>query len=120
MSEESVVRVEPHEKVLLIHVEKGILDEVSSRELADEILSAVADRPTVPVVLDMSQLRFVPSAALGSLVQAAKSLKLDGRRMALIGIEFRVMKVIRVTQLHTFLEIHHTLEKAIEAFEKDS
>ena len=120
MSEPSVTSVQPHEQVLLITVEKQFLDEISSRELVDEVLTAVGERAGVPVVLDLSRLRFAPSAALGSLLQLAKSLKLDGSRMALIGIHRRVMNVIRVTQLHNVLEIHDTLEQALGAFGKHS
>lgn len=118
MSEDSVTRIQPHEQVLLLTVERRSLDVTSSRELTDEVLTAVAARAGVPVVLDLSRLRFVPSAALGSLLQLSKSLKLDGRHMALIGVGKRVMEVIRVTQLHTVIEIHDTLKQVIDALPK--
>jgi len=120
MAHTPVTRIEPHEKVLLIHVERRFLDETSSRALSDEVLTAMAERPGTAVVLDLSRLRFVPSAALGALVGLSKSLKLDGGRLGLIGIDPRVMEVIRVTQLHRVLEIHKTLEQVLAALAKRS
>lgn len=113
MSAESITEVRPHQQVLLIVVRKRSLDESSSRGLSDEVLTAAAQRPGVPVVLDLSLVRFAPSVALGQLVQLTKGLRLEGRRVALIGIDERVLQAIRVTNLHTVLEIHDALEQVL-------
>lgn len=109
-----VAVIEPHDEALLIAVQKRFLDEVSTRRLTDEVLTAAAQRTGVPVVLDMSRVRFAPSVALGLLVQLSKSFKLDGRRIALIGIDRHVRDTIRVTMLHAVLEIHDTLEQVLQ------
>jgi len=115
MSDELVTEIQPHEKVLHLVVLKRSLKEASSRQLVDEVLTAAATTPRLPIVLDLSRVRFAPSVALGSLMRLSKSLKLDGRRLALIGIDRRVMTAIRVTQLHTVIEIHDTLEQVLAA-----
>lgn len=109
----AVTEVRPHEKVILIAVKKRSLDEESTRRLYDDVLTAAAARPALPVVLDMTFVRFAPSVALGQLVQLSKGLTLDGRRLVLFGIDGRVMDAIRVTQLHQVLEIHETLEQVL-------
>ena len=111
MPAEAVVEVRPHEQVLLIEIVKRSLDESSARQLADDVLTAAADRPRVPVVLDMSKLAFAPSAAIGSLIRLSRSFKLDGRRLGLIGLHPRVLGAIKVTRLDAVLEIHNTLEQ---------
>ena len=108
-----VANIQPHEQVLLIAVQKRSLDEESARQLADKVLTAAATRPCVPIVLDMSQVRFAPSAALGSLVRLSRSFKLDGRRLVLIGVDTRVLGAIKVTRLDAVLEIYGTLERAL-------
>jgi anti-anti-sigma factor len=115
MSEESVTEVRPHEKVLLIEVAKRSLDETSARQLADNVLTAAAARPNVPVVLDLTQLGFAPSAAIGSLIRLSRSFKLDGRKLTLIGIQPRVLGAIKVTRLDAILDIHDTLEQVLLA-----
>jgi anti-anti-sigma factor len=111
MPEAHVTEIRPHEQVLLIEIVRRALDESSARQLADEVLTAAAARPNVPVVLDMTHLGFAPSAAIGSLIRLSRSFKLDGRRLVLIGIQARVLGAIKVTRLDAVLEIHDTLDQ---------
>lgn len=110
MSEEAVIQIIDHPEVNLLAVARRTLDDHATRVLTDEILTAAAHKPHLPLVLDMSQVKFAPSVALGALVQVSKSLRLDQRRIALVGIHHRIMDTIRVTRLHEVLEIHTTLE----------
>lgn len=115
----SVTELGADERVVLVVVQKRSLDELSTRELVDDVLTAASERAGVPIVLDLSRVRFAPSVALGALVQLSKSLKLDGRRIALIGLQKRVQEAIGVTQLHTVLKIYETLEQAVRALSGD-
>src|SRR5947207_13640341 len=108
---DAVTEVRPHQQVLLIAVQKGSLDDASTRQLTDDVLGAAAQTPRLPIVLDMSRVRFAPSVALGALAQMTKSFKLDGRRLALIGVSPNVMGSIRVTNLDALLEIHASLDQ---------
>jgi len=107
--------IQPHDQVIWIAIHKRSLDDSAVHEVMDDVLTAAAERAGLPVVLDMSQVRFAPSVALGLLVKLSKSFKLDGRRLALIGVHPNVLGSIRVTNLHTVLEIHDTLEKVIQS-----
>ncbi len=120
MSEQTVCAVQPNEQALVILVQKRSLDAPSTRQLVDDVLTLAAGRPGVPIVLDLSRVRFAPSVALGSLVQLSKSFKLDGRRIALIGIDRHVLEAIRITRLDTVLEIHDTLDGVISPAKKTS
>lgn len=115
MSDGSVTEILPHEQVLHIAVRKRSLDAMSTQTLVDDVDTAAAQRPGVPIVLDLTNLKFAPSVALGSLVQLSKSFRLDGRRIALIGVGPRIRDPIRVTRLHEVLEIHDTLEQFLNA-----
>jgi anti-anti-sigma factor len=113
MSDEAVFEIKPHDQVVLIVVRKRILDEPSTRKLTDGVLTAAAETPRLPVVLDLGQVKFAPSVALGSLVQLSNSFKFDRRRIVLIGIGPRIYDAMRVTRLDKVLEIHDTLEQVI-------
>lgn len=113
MSDELVTEVQAHDQVLLIAVHKRYLDADSTQQLVDDVLTAAGRTLRVPIVLDLSRVRFAPSLALGSLAQLGKSFKFDRRRIALIGLDRRIFEAIRVTQLHQILEIHDTLEQVI-------
>jgi anti-anti-sigma factor len=111
---EALTEIRPHEQVLLIAILKRSLDTESSRQIANEILTAAVRQRGIPVVLDMSQVRFAPSSALGVLVQLSKSFRLDARRLALIAVQPQVLGPIRVTNLHTLVEIHDTLDQVLQ------
>lgn len=111
MSDTPVIEILPHDEVLLIAVRARTLDDAKTPSLVDGVLSAASLRPGVPIVFDMSTVRFAPSVALGAFVQLSKTLKLEGRRIGLFGVERRVFNTMRVTQLDKVLEIHDTLER---------
>lgn len=111
MSDTDVIEVVPHEKVLLIAIRARTLDDARTPLLIDGVLNAASQRPGVPIVIDMSAVRFAPSVALGAFVQLSKSLKMEGRRIGLFGVERRVYNTMRVTQLNKILEIHDTLDR---------
>ena len=115
MSKEPVTRVEASEEAVLIHIQRRSLDESSTNELVDDVLGAAAEHPGPPIVLDMSQVRFAPSVALGSLVRLSKSFKLDNRRLILVSVDRRTRGAIAVTRLDKVLEIFNTLEDALKS-----
>ncbi len=110
MPDEPVTEIRPHEQALVLTVLSRTLDEISTRTLVDDVLTAAAQKTGVPIVLDISRLKFAPSVALGALVRLSNSFKFERRRIALIGVQPRVDEVIRVTQLHRVLEIHPDLD----------
>ncbi len=115
MSDRAVTEIQPHDQALLIVVCKRSLNDAATRQLVDDVHTAAGQRPGLPIVLDLGRVKFAPSVALGSLVQLTKSFKLDGRRVALIGVDRRVLDSMRVTRLDQLLEIHDTLEQVITA-----
>lgn len=120
MSDGTVFEIQPHDRVLLVLVRKRILDDPSAKELADGVLTAAAQTPQIPVVLDLSQVRFAPSVALSSLVQLTNSFKFDQRQIMIIGLDRRLRETVRVTQLHRVLTIHDNLEQVLAQIDRDS
>jgi anti-anti-sigma factor len=102
MNKGPVTEIESRDDVLLVVVLSRTLDDTATNELVDNILVAAAEHPGPPIVLDMKNVRFAPSVALGSLVRLSKSFKLDGRRLILIGVD-------------QVLDIFNSLEDALNA-----
>lgn len=112
---EPVTELRPHQQVLLVAVLKQFLDPDSSRQLANDVLGASIRKRGVPVVLDMSKVRFAPSSALGALVQLSRNFKLDNRRLILIGVTPQVLGPMRVTNLHAVVEVYDTLDSFLSS-----
>jgi anti-anti-sigma factor len=111
MSETAVISVESREDMLLAKVEKRTLNDQFTQVLVDELLTAAAAAPSVPIVVDMGKVKFAPSVALGALVQLTKSLRLDNRRIVLVNIDTRVLEAINVTGLQNILEIYRSVDE---------
>jgi anti-sigma B factor antagonist len=67
------------------------------------------------VVVDLSDVSFVDSTALGVLVGAYTALRNNGGRLALVNDHEGVLKVLRITALHDVLGVRPTLAEAIAA-----
>src|SRR5215472_6860259 len=68
------------------------------------------------MILDLSGVPYLDSSGLGSLVSASTSCAKSGRRMALTGVNKRVMKVFEITKVEQIFLMFPTLSDAIEAF----
>jgi anti-sigma B factor antagonist len=79
-------------------------------------LHAIRREDSSTVVLDFSDVPYVDSAGLGSLVSAHISRHKAGRRMALSGINARVLKLLEITKTESLFLIFPTVEEAIAAF----
>ncbi len=113
MSEQAVTEIRPHEHVLHVVILRRALDDESTHVLLDDVLTAAGQRIGVPIVIDLSSVRFAPSVALGALVQLSKSFTFEKRRIALVEVDRKIMGTIRVTQLDRVLEIHNKIEDVI-------
>jgi len=67
------------------------------------------------VILDLSDVPYVDSAGLGSLVGAYISRHKAGRQIVLAGVNERVLKLFRITRVEPLFLIFPALEDAIAA-----
>lgn len=71
------------------------------------------DAPTM--ILDFTDVPYLDSSGLGSLVSACTSYAKSGRRVALTGVNQRVRRVFEITRLEGALLVFPTLSDALEA-----
>jgi anti-sigma B factor antagonist len=79
-------------------------------------LNAVRRETAPTMILDFSGVPYLDSSGLGSLVSACTSCAKAGRRIALTGVNKRVLKVFEITKVENILLMFPTLADAIEAF----
>jgi anti-anti-sigma factor len=107
---DAVTKIVPHDTLLVVRVLKSTLDDASTNQLLEDVYAAAPDKPRAPIVIDLTDVKFAPSVALGSLVQLTNSFKFEERRFILIGVSDRIMGPIRVTRLDRVLEIRDSLD----------
>jgi anti-sigma B factor antagonist len=79
-------------------------------------LNAVRREDAATMILDLSGVPYLDSSGLGCLVSACTTCAKSGRRMALTGVNKRVLKVFEITKMEQIFLMFPTLDDALEAF----
>jgi anti-sigma B factor antagonist len=91
---------------------RGEIDVSTAPELRERLLAATKDPPRT-VVVDLSQVSFLDSTALGVLVSGVKRLRGDGGDLRLVVTGRSVAKVLQITGLVEVFSIFETVDAAV-------
>jgi anti-sigma B factor antagonist len=91
------------------------LDGTNAEEFKHDIAPVLATHSNL--VLDLSPLRFVDSAGLGSLISCLRKLNATGGDLKLSGMSTAVRAVVELVRMHRVFDILPTKEDAVRAFE---
>ena len=92
---------------------------VSGRIIYDKghEFSDLVRRETAPfVILDMSNVAHIDSYGVAALVRIHTSFTFEKQRLALVGLNEKVLHVLKITHVIKILTVFGTLEEAEEAF----
>ena len=84
-------------------------------ENVSPFLNAVRREDAPTMILDFSGVPYLDSSGLGSLVSAFTSCTKAGRRVALTGVNKRVLRVFEITKVEPIFLMFPTLSDALEA-----
>ncbi len=91
----------------------GELDLYNAEEVRSALLDACAGEPET-LVIDLEQVRFIDSTALGVLIEArSRMAERSGFRLAAPGLETR--RALEVSGLDRHFLVHDTVAEALEA-----
>jgi anti-sigma B factor antagonist len=68
------------------------------------------------VILNLSEVNYIDSGGLGTLVGVYSSARASGADIKLAGLGQRVRDVLQITKLVTVFEVYDTEQKALAAF----
>jgi anti-sigma B factor antagonist len=86
--------------------------DVSTRALADVLAAETAKQPRL-LLIDVSALTFIDSAALHEFVRAHRKLRAGGGRLALVGPAGAVARVIQLSALDQVFPVYASVEEAV-------
>ncbi len=90
----------------------GELDLYNAEEVRSALLDACAAQPQV-LVVDLEEVRFIDSTALGVLIEArSRMTDRGGFRLAAPGLETR--RALEVSGLDRHFAVHDTVSEALE------
>ncbi len=113
MPEQSVLQIQENENAVVATIQCSEFDHDTTTQLRAEIDGVVAPTSTLPVVLDLSNVTFMPSMTLGALIELANRCKSQQRRLVLVGVTSTVQDVFKLCKLNIFFEIRDCVEDAV-------
>jgi anti-sigma B factor antagonist len=110
--ESAVAGVDSRDGTVVVSL-AGELDLYNAEEVRGALLDATAGGPGV-LVVDLEEVRFIDSTALGVLIEArSRMADRNGFRLAAPGLETR--RALEVSGLDRHFLVHDTLAEALEA-----
>jgi anti-sigma B factor antagonist len=84
-------------------------------ENVQPFMNAVRRESAPTMILDFTGVPYLDSSGLGSLVSAYTSCQKSGRRVALTGVNQRVLRVFEITKVEPIFLMFPTVSDALEA-----
>ncbi len=94
---------------------RGRIDANVAPDIEQKLLSLIIEG-SCKLVADLSEVKFISSAGLRTLVAALKEAKRKGGDLRLAGMQRRVQEVLDLTGLDTIFQIYTRAEDAIRSF----
>lgn len=106
--------IDKQEKYTLIQLNETKLDATVSPQLKSEFVTLNAEG-NKNIVADLSQVKYIDSSGLSAILIANRLCQDANGTFILAGVTDHVMKLIKISQLDTVLELLPTVAEAVDA-----
>jgi anti-anti-sigma factor len=79
--------------------------------------STLRSKQSRALIIDFSAVSYIDSAGIGALVGAYVNYSKEGRSLALVGVNDRVLNALKVTRVEQFFRVYATLPEAQQAIQ---
>ena len=112
MAKTDDIQITVQDSLLWIQPQQNKLDDEGTHDMQEKTLKAAEENPGLHVVLDMSEVNYMPSVSIGALIKLKQTLEKTKQRFILIGLQEDIRETLTICRLDKFLEICDTLEDA--------
>ncbi|HUU44574.1 MAG TPA: STAS domain-containing protein [Acidobacteriota bacterium] len=91
-----------------------LLGDRENQNLHEEVLNTIQNEPAA-VILNLADVRFMVSAALGLMIGEYLQATENGVKLMLTNLQDRVRELLYITRLDAYLKDYGTVEKAVAA-----
>lgn len=102
--------------ILVITPECESLDAKDASRFKEQVIGLINENATSSVVCDLSQLHFIDSSGLGSLLSVLRELNTRGGDLKLSGMNQSIRTMFELVKMHKIFEIYHTSDDAVGSF----
>ena len=117
MPESSLTSVEHLPAAVVIHVLAHHLGKIEVDGLCSATDDARVTAPSPPFILDMANVDFAGSLAMGVLVGLRKEFHNRGQRLIFVSLQANLRDAFRVTHIDQILEIMQDVPTALRSIE---
>lgn len=107
--------VQKKEDVSVVSLTKDEISMLENETLKQEFFELIK-AGAKKIVVNFSQVKFVSSVVLATLISILKEVKSAGGSMKLCSMDPKVKNVFILTELHKIFEIYDTEEEALKKF----
>ncbi len=93
----------------------GVLDLFNSSDFKDKVKTEFINQGKVNLIIDLSDVEYVDSSALGVLVGLQRSCRMNGGTFGLCGLHENLMRIFQLTSLTSVFKIFPNVEDAVKA-----
>ncbi len=109
-----IVSVDERGLLAVFRIE-GSVDTLSSEDLTEEFLARI-QRGHCRLVVDLSQVDYLSSAGLRSILTALKESHQEGGDLRLVAPQPRVEQILKLAGLDTVLKSYTSVEEGVASF----
>ena len=111
-------KVRQHKDIVIVELlDKEIIDEAATNDIAELLFSLVADKPPVKLLLNFEQVRQLGSSMLSILVMLNRRIENSGSVIKLCGINSILHELFSTTRIDSLLDICEDEEQALLSFD---
>ena len=106
------ISVRRHDKTTIFDL-SGDIDFANSRDVRDSVLREIREGRAARVVVNLSQVRYIDSSGVASLVEGLKAARDLGSRFILVGLSTSAREVLQLSRLLRVFEVYETEQEAL-------
>ena len=106
--------IDKQEKYSLLRLHEEKLDSNVAPNLKSELITLHAEG-VHNIILDLSEVKYTDSSGLSALLVGNRIMQEEGGIFVLTSLSEHTMKLIKISQLDSVLNIHFKVEEAVDA-----
>ena len=117
MTSDSSLIVDQQQDISIVTFAQPILlDTFHITKVGQELFDLVDKHNVYKIVLDFASIKMISSQALGVLLSLRKKLSEKDGKVVIAGIDPRLYRVFKITNLQTVFEFSDDVETALQSF----
>ncbi len=114
----SAFTIDQNDKAVCLTIVKGAATPANLNEFGAVLADLIAKAERACIVVDLTEVEFMPTAMLGHLIAASTKLRGKGGRIRLVGANSHIAGVFDVTRMKDHFDFHATVASAMSSFKE--